>query len=688
MSNTSSNDSPSGFFQAGLDPVCSLACSGKDVRLGICLSGGGSRALTCALGQLSGLSALPHPDYPNDSSKSLLDRVDYLSSVSGGTWASVLFTFMPEAINGQSVKDDDILIKPVDPNDLVKAQETNADPANVSYMAPFCIGTAPQQTSIGNFIKKLAELTFKWNLLTDGDRRRWSWIILVGEFILKPFGLYDALYERKKDYIEPTKYFSLSVDHINSCIKPDNPSIDPAQFYTCRSNRPSLIVNSNLIQNIDSCPQIPLQSTPICCGAVGQSPDATIKGGGSVESFGFSADLQGPGSKPETAKVAMERCYSLCDIAGCSSAFFAEWLAEHIYQMKNEIFQEINNMAGHIHDHSNCLVNEWASEMEALMEKHSSPSAKSAISECHKALSEAANRLDQEKTLMHTQVAQFFNQHCKLGNSASNGFIPQYNYWPLDQVTHEPPQNTTFCFSDGGCFDNTGILGLLARTDANRIIAFVNSQTPIKRDSGSNEIIVDGQIPLLFGFKSGTEEGKYVSYGGMSPEEPMSYVQVFSNGRGEFAALRQGLYDASCGGPNLDESLGTCTAAFTQVLTTVENPVARIEAGRQVKVLWIYNNRVNKWQDAIQDENIKNDLERGQANQDKKGMFQDDHHADDPKSQGMVECDLLPWGPLFNFPYYSTFLQICLNKEAVNMLAQLSAWNVKQLKDDISNLLV
>ena len=263
MTNTNVNDSASGFFQAGIDPVSSLISGGKNVKLGLCFSGGGSRALTCALGQLSGLRTLPHPD---DAAKSFLDRVDYLSSVSGGTWASVLYTFMPETINGRAITDDDILIKPIDPKDLIKDEESKANPANVSYMAPFCLGTAPQRTSIGDFLKKIAEMTLKWELLTEGERRRWTWIILIGEFILQPFGLYDARYDRKKNYIEPTKYFSLSPEHIDACIKPDNPSLDASEFYTCRPARPALIVNTNLIQDSSGCPQIPAQATPVCCG--------------------------------------------------------------------------------------------------------------------------------------------------------------------------------------------------------------------------------------------------------------------------------------------------------------------------------------------------------------------------------------------------------------------------------------
>ena len=68
--------------------------------LGICLSGGGSRALSCALGQLSALNAMTLPN-----GEPILGPPQYISSVSGGSWASVLYTFLPDAIS-----DTDFLI--------------------------------------------------------------------------------------------------------------------------------------------------------------------------------------------------------------------------------------------------------------------------------------------------------------------------------------------------------------------------------------------------------------------------------------------------------------------------------------------------------------------------------------------------------------------------------------------------
>jgi hypothetical protein len=89
--------------------------------------------------------------------------------------------------------------------------------------------------------------------------------------------------------------------------------------------------------------------------------------------------------------------------------------------------------------------------------------------------------------------------------------------------------------------------------------------------------------------------------------------------------------------------------------------VANIQGGRQVQVLWVYNNRVDAWQSQITDSALQTALAQGQS--------------------------VKPAGPLANFPNYFTGEQIALAPEAVNMLAQFSAWNVQQLQSEILTML-
>src|SRR5882724_5305964 len=79
-------------------------------NVGVCLSGGGSRALTAGMGQLQALKHL-----------GLLDKVRALSTVSGGSWLGVPFEFLPA--DGVS---DDAYLGPYtpDPGTLTKEQIT------------------------------------------------------------------------------------------------------------------------------------------------------------------------------------------------------------------------------------------------------------------------------------------------------------------------------------------------------------------------------------------------------------------------------------------------------------------------------------------------------------------------------------------------------------------------------------
>src|SRR5262245_66357233 len=58
-------------------------------NVGICLSGGGSRALSAGMGQLRGLANLQL------NGQSLLSQTKAVSTVSGGSWLGTTFEFLP-----------------------------------------------------------------------------------------------------------------------------------------------------------------------------------------------------------------------------------------------------------------------------------------------------------------------------------------------------------------------------------------------------------------------------------------------------------------------------------------------------------------------------------------------------------------------------------------------------------------
>ena len=213
----------------------------------LCVSGGGSRALSAALGAFSGLAGLADPDNPG---RTLLERFDYLSSVSGGSWASVIFTYAPE-----SITDDQLLITPVAPGALVKAGD--ATPPDILHIDPGCIGAAPQRFSIRELAKLLVEI-FEWGMLDTPAKRPWLWIIAVGELVLKPYDLYDASYDKRKDFPEPARTFAASVDQITTDIVPRNPGLSVHDFHVmparlralrcdCGAKKANLVVGESSI---------------------------------------------------------------------------------------------------------------------------------------------------------------------------------------------------------------------------------------------------------------------------------------------------------------------------------------------------------------------------------------------------------------------------------------------------------
>jgi hypothetical protein len=206
-------------------------------------------------------------------------------------------------------------------------------------------------------------------------------------------------------------------------------------------------------------------------------------------------------------------------------------------------------------------------------------------------------------------------------------FVPAYPYWPV--ANHEAAKNAayTYQFADGGSLEDTGVAALLARRLPN-IIAFVNSSTPLHEVDG--EIVLDSQIQLLFGVQPTRESLRRKEvYRKDVPNDDAAFTQVFH--RGDYNALAAGLWAAnSTGGP----------AMFTQTLTTKPNPSFGVES-YTVRVLWVYNTAVKNWHNLLHD-----------------------------PVKRVVDVTI-------NFPNYNTGLQLDLTPTEVNLLADLSCWNLQ-----------
>lgn len=261
--------------------------------VGVCFSGGGSRALSCAMGQLRGLRKLE-----------VLDDVFTISSVSGGTWASSIFTYLPESIS------DDEFLGPVelDPHNL-----TIEGLGKLQY---FCLGNVPLHLGFVNDLAQIIDLKTKYHYENND-----LWQGLVGEFVLKRFELFnpDANGIDNRYYTWTDSYLRAQTGILSR-----NPSLTPNDFYTVKRNRPFLIMNSSMFQNDStSADLIPFEST-FFAGIRNTLPGGGLTGetigGGLLECFsvgsGFSRDLQ-----YNNVQVTIPaRAFTLADMVGISSA--------------------------------------------------------------------------------------------------------------------------------------------------------------------------------------------------------------------------------------------------------------------------------------------------------------------------------------------------------------------------------
>lgn len=511
--------------------------------VGVCFSGGGSRSLSATLGQMRGLRNL-----------GLLEKTLFISSVSGGSWASSLFTYLP-----QSITDDDFLGQVVlNPGDLWWIPfDTKADPNNLDYLTPNNMGHVPTRLGFLNDFKVLWELKETYKYPMDE-----LWVRFIGKTVFEPYGL-SAVYEDKSDpsYGKPTKFYSLNQAYLKKAILENNPSLGVNDFYLVERNRPFLVVNTSMFKGDKPGSELlPVESTAVGAGIRQAFPNAGPGGrdigGGLVQPFAFgSVDVQKESG--DEVKATVNQRFSLSDISGLSSAAFAE--------------------------------------------------------------------------MIQSQHPEF------------DGIIPRYNYWPVKGVGEPKNASMPYLFADGGNLENTGIMAQLARR-VPTIIVFVNCETEIKDKSGV--IVVDSQLPPLFGFAPMGDGNQYKKYkdGGI-PEKDMVYSgnQVFPYPA--FSDLLNNLWSAKqSGGPVIYYQKG---------LQVLPNSKFNVPGNMPVDVVWVYNSLPEKWWEKL-----------------------------NWKLRAELDADVVQFG---DFPHYATITQLKLSPVQVNLLAHMQSWNIIQDEYKIGN---
>lgn len=291
---------------------------------GVCFSGGGTRAMNLALGQMAGLRELD-----------LWDDIGYISAVSGGSWASTIFTYY----NAGAENDNQLL-----GNIIKDPKKITMD--TLAYMPEGFMGEVITKHLVDDVLLRLAEGRLTLGILQKMD---YAWIDAVGSTYLAPYGLYDPKHP---------KYFTLN-NQTKSKILARNRKLKADDFITVHNQqgdikRPFLIVNSSLLapsrylplknpENLSVFNYTPLyigSNNPIGVTDTELLSGSTISfnaGGGFVESFGFGSDLlrsqkrQLSNDGTELKVRLAKRRFEAVDATGTSSAAYGAIFSSSLF---------------------------------------------------------------------------------------------------------------------------------------------------------------------------------------------------------------------------------------------------------------------------------------------------------------------------------------------------------------------
>ncbi|MEO1083643.1 MAG: hypothetical protein AAFY88_05325, partial [Acidobacteriota bacterium] len=254
--------------------------------VGLCFSGGGSRALSAGMGQLRALAHLQL------NGRSLLSSTKAISTVSGGSWLGVTFTYLTEG-----TADADFLNRFVsDPGRLVPQPTAGHPPSEVLSELPS--GNIGERVNKNFTLVDLAiEALALW--IREDTPTDFLWQALMGIHILEPYGLYSP-----GQRALPTSLFSADSKTLERDVIGPNPELGGVKAHLVASGadrnvRPFLICNTAMFlrrPGVAFRELAPVQATPYVTGIVGRpvpgrDANRRIPGGGGVTSFGFSSNL-------------------------------------------------------------------------------------------------------------------------------------------------------------------------------------------------------------------------------------------------------------------------------------------------------------------------------------------------------------------------------------------------------------
>jgi len=512
--------------------------------VGVCFSGGGSRALTAEMGQLRGLAHL-----------GLLPSIGWMSTVSGGTWAGTLWNWAPESIA------DATLLGPVelDPARL----EWDSGPAgrNLGSLDPHAIGAAATRLGIEEMLAQAIDLYLHGTPISE------VWPRGIGKLVLEPFGLGD----------DPARYFTWTPWWRDHAVLEHNRGLRADDFVTTRPDRPYLITNSTLFY----------PPTPPGASAVARRPGqgaAPWEVGYTFETTPISAGIPPPfplAGPPQPGQPG-------------SSDLGGGWIDPFA--------------VGSVAPSAVTPERRFTVPTPPLRFRLSDAAGLSSLAFAYDVI-DAAHRS---------------------GIHYLDDMVPTVQVWPVLNAAALPRNAArSYLFGDGGNLENQGIMALLRRR-LPTVLAFVNTEIALSQQGPNGEVVVDSDLPPLFGLEWSASKQAYVD---ISPSSPFRFNRVFD--RAAFDDLRAQLWSsAAAGGPAF---------ALQKNVRVYANAHYGVADGAAT-IAWSYLNPTPAWSKNL--------------------------------STGVRDWMKVEFWKYDTFPNYSTVEQLHLDARQVNLLAHLACWSV------------
>ncbi len=427
---------------------------------GVCFSGGGSRAMVLAMGQLRGLEKLD-----------LMKNVRYISSVSGGSWASTAYAYR--------TNDDtkDLIGEYKDAKDItlenLKSQLPQMAMANKAMFSSFLKGAHTMEANIRLYglspfiLNYFASLFFMYQGKIGQSQ---GWQNAIANSFLQPFGLL-------KDF--QTDHFTLNDETLKEFEK-QNPVFKEQEnkVFTQNSNSPYLIVNgviSNIVDQVikEKKNYIGIEFTPLYTDTGYRANDFNVPfgdqnvqiGNGAIQSLSFggapNSAIDGNFIKTFQASEPL----GLGAITGVSSNFLGGIIATEkpaVIALMNIILFALKTMG----------------------------------------IDKLIDNLEEKEEFPLIKILK--NIIPLIAEGIDEGVLqnPQSIYWSPNSTKDEIPKYENFELSDGGCMDNYGIMPLLRRK-VEKIVVFINSDMPLNMEAIPDSGKVDAKfmeptLPSLF----------------------------------------------------------------------------------------------------------------------------------------------------------------------------------------------